>query len=661
MKTVKRRYSNIILASLFAAALTIVAACGSGGSSGDGNKSAGATYIITASSGDGGGISPGGTVQITSGSDQTFTITPYGGYGVADVTVDGTSVGAISVYTFSNVTGNHTINATFVNTHKITASAGENGTISPSGEGTVSHSAKQIFIITSADGYNVEDVLVDDVSVGEPVLYTFENIRANHTISATFKVAPLGTHKIVATAYPGGAISPSGDVDVDEGADQTFTITPNSGYKISDVLVDGASVGEVTTYAFTNLTAPHTISVTFNIEIGDVSGMSSGMNFSVVLQEDTGTVLAWGSNDNGQLGDGTNIDSSAPVWVSGLTNVSDVTAGGHHALAIIDGNVWAWGDNDDPFSNGDPGGGALGNGTMDDSNVPVQVCDWSGCDSFLSDVVEVAAGRHHSLVRKSDNTLWMWGAGQSSLPVTLTDGGGNSYTATAIATGRTFSLALQGDGTVLAFGGNGFGQLGSGTTTDNLLIPMQVCDTGETSPCGSGLSNVVAISAGMYHALALKSDGTVWAWGRNDVGQLGATTSDTCSGYDCSMTPVQVNGLTGIFAISGGRWQSYARDDNGNVWAWGGNSAGQLGDGTTTASATPVQVCANGATAPCSSANGNVLSDVTAITNSSAFSMHSLALDASGNVWAWGSNDNGELGNGTTTGSTTPVSVLGGP
>lgn len=665
---VKRRYSSIILTSLFVVALTIIAACGGGGSK-EGSGSSSGSHIISASSGEGGGISPGGTVQVTSGNDQLFDMTPYNGYGVANVVVDGASVGAVTAYTFTNVTGNHTISATFTNEHTITTSAGENGSISPSGNITVGHGSDQTLIITSDPGYKVKDVLVsvgtdEAVSVGAKVIYTFADITANHTISATFKPTPAGTYKITATAYPGGTISPEDNVDVDEGNDQTFDITPDAGYKIADVVVDDVSVLDAlvnNTYIFTNVTADHTISVTFHIAIGDISGMSSGMNFSVVLEKDTGKVLTWGLNDNGQLGNGNNDDSSIPVWVNNLANVSAVTAGGHHALAIIDGNVWAWGDNDDPLSDGSPGGGALGNGTTIDSNVPTQVCEWSGCGSFLSGVIAIAAGRHHSLALNSDNSILVWGAGQSTLPKTITDGGGNPYTATAIATGRTSSIALQADGTILAFGGNGFGQLGDGTTTDRLLLPMQVCDTGETSPCGSVLSNVIAIASGMYHSLALKNDGTVWAWGRNDAGQLGAVTTETCSGYDCSTTPVQVSGLTGIFAISGGRWQSYAMDDNGNVWAWGGNSAGQLGNGTTTGSATPVQVCANGATAPCSSANGNALSNITAITNSSAFSMHSLALDADEVIWAWGNNDNGGLGDDTTTGSTTPVSVAGTP
>lgn len=667
--TVKRRYSSIILASLFVAAMAVVVACGSGGGGGNGGGSG--TYSIDVTSNDGGKISPKGTVQVNSGSDQVFEITPWGGYGVDDVLVDGSSVGAVTTYTFTNVTGNHKINATFTKTHRITPSAGSNGSISPSEEVIVNHEGNQTFIITPDDSYYVVDVLVDGVSVGSQVIYTLKNVTDNQTISATFEVIPAGTYVITASVDPNanGSISPTGNVLVNEGDNQPFTITPDAGFKVADILRDGVSVravatydGAVATYFFSNVTVDHTISATFNIDIGPVSSISSGMNFSVALQETGGTVLAWGLNDNGQLGDDTNDDSSTPVWVNGLSNASAITAGGHHALAIIDGNVWAWGDNNDPTSSGGDGFGALGNGTTDDSNVPVQVCEWSGCSSFLSNVVSVAAGRHHSMALKGDGTVWIWGAGQSTLPkqiLTLSQGDGTPYNITAIATSRTFSLFLRDDGALFAFGGNDFGTVGDGTATDK-YTPVAVCDTGETYPCGNVLSGVAAIAGGMYHSLALKNDGTVLAWGRNDVGQLGVITTETCSGYACSTTPVQVSGLGGvtIIAISGGRWQSYALDTNGNVWSWGGNSRGQLGDGTTTASTTPVKVCATGETAPCS----NVLSNVIGITNSSIFSTHSLARDDSNNVWAWGSNDNGELGNGTTTtDGLTPVSVIGSP
>jgi hypothetical protein len=219
------------------------------------------TYTITASAGTGGTIFPSGAVSVNHGANQTFAIAANTGYQIASVTVDGVSQGAISSYTFSNVTAAHTISATFsVRTYTITASAGTGGTISPSGAVSVNHGANQTFAITPNTGYGITDVLVDGASVGAVSSYTFSNVTANHTISASFAV---NTYTINASASPGGSISPSGAVAVSGGATQAFTITPNSGYRITDVLVDGSSVGAVSSFTFTNVNSSHTISASF--------------------------------------------------------------------------------------------------------------------------------------------------------------------------------------------------------------------------------------------------------------------------------------------------------------------------------------------------------------------------------------------------------------
>ncbi len=186
-----------------------------------------------------------------------------------------------------------------------------------------------------------------------------------------------------------------------------------------------------------------------------------------------------------------------------------------------------------------------------------------------------------------------------------------------IAAGSGFSLYLKEDGTVWAWGGNSSGQLGRGTTSSySYDVPAQVTE----------LSNVKSIAAGHVFSLALKNDGTVWAWGTNGNGQLGLP--HTATYY--SATPVQVGGLSGIQAISAGYRFCLALDANGDVWAWGNNAKGQLGQPATETIHTPGKISG--------------LSDIIAI---SAGYMHSLALDSSGRVWAWGSNYFGELGNGT--------------
>ena len=176
--------------------------------------------------------------------------------------MDSVGQGAISSYTFNNVTANHTISATFTTmpTYTITASAGSNGTISPSGAVVVNPGSNKTFTITPNTGYQVSQVTVDSVGQGAITTYTFNNITANHTISATFSQK---VNTITASAATGGTITPSGAVQVNYGANQSFTIGANANYAISSVNVDGVDVGAVTSYTFNSVVAAHTISAVF--------------------------------------------------------------------------------------------------------------------------------------------------------------------------------------------------------------------------------------------------------------------------------------------------------------------------------------------------------------------------------------------------------------
>lgn len=235
----------------------------------DTGASGGTTFQITASAGPNGSISPSGAVQVQQGYSQAFTITPATNYSVQSVLVDGVSVGALTYYNFSNVQANHTISVSFVysgggTTFTITASAGANGTINPTGQVSVAQGGNQAFTITPSAGYNVQSVLVDGVSAGAITYYNFQNVQANHSISATFVYGGGGTtFTITASAGAGGAISPTGSVIVTQGGQQAFSITANSGYNITAVYVDGVNQGALTYYNFTNVQANHSISATF--------------------------------------------------------------------------------------------------------------------------------------------------------------------------------------------------------------------------------------------------------------------------------------------------------------------------------------------------------------------------------------------------------------
>ncbi len=193
----------------------------------------------------------------------------------------------------------------------------------------------------------------------------------------------------------------------------------------------------------------------------------------------------------------------------------------------------------------------------------------------------------------------------------------------AVAAGTDHSLALKSDGTVWVWGGNDMGQLGDGTNTY------------KSNPVhNKNLEGIIAIAAEYGHSFALKSDGTVWTWGNNTNGQLGDGT------YTSRNTPVQVKNLSDVTAIAAGNGHGLALKSDGTVWAWGWNIYGQLGDGTTTDETTPVQV--------------NSLDNITAI---AAGTWHSLAIKSDGTVWAWGFNGEGQLGDGTTTDRSAPVQV----
>ncbi|SNB45264.1 Alpha-tubulin suppressor [Geobacter sp. DSM 9736] len=334
--------------------------------------------------------------------------------------------------------------------------------------------------------------------------------------------------------------------------------------------------------------------------------IAAGARFTIALKSD-GTLLSWGENSSGQLGEGSLEERRSPVPIPGFSGVVAIAAGNDHVVALKeDGSVWTWGGNDY---------GQLGNGTTTDSSTPIQVPGLSG-------VSAVAAGMFHTLILKTDGTVWSWGhngygqlgdgtsTGQKS-PVKIPGVSGVS----AIAAGGFHTLLLNSDGTVSACGDNAGGQLGDGTFRESAM-PVTV----------AGLGRVVALSAGAGHSLALRDDGTVWAWGDNSRGQLGdGTTSNRA-------LPGKVQLLEDVTVIEGGDGHSIAVKADGTVWAWGENDHGQLGDGTTGARTAPEQV-----------------ESLIGILTAGCGGSHTVAITGGGSVWTWGNNSNGQLGNGDST------------
>lgn len=337
-----------------------------------------------------------------------------------------------------------------------------------------------------------------------------------------------------------------------------------------------------------------------------------------------GIVYAWGDNHSGRLGDGSDTNRSFPVQIAGNYSVISISNKSTHSAALTDdGTVLTWGSG---------ATGRLGNGSdITGRYTPEAVAGISG-------VVDIAAGGNHTLALKSDGTVWAWGSnyyGQLGLdedsyvskmttPVQVS----NLTDVIQIAAGHDFSLALKSDGTVWAWGrGNLRGQLGTGYF-DGSHVPVQT----------TNLSGVTQIRAFASWALALKSDGTVWAWGDNGKGQLGDGTTAHRA------TPGRVLNISNVVAIDAGESQGGAVTSEGSLWVWGSNSGGQLGNGTTTTSAitTPIQVTG--------------LAGVTQIAVGGEFM---IAMTSDGSVWAWGKNETGQLGDGTTTDALTPVQTLG--
>ena len=190
----------------------------------------------------------------------------------------------------------------------ITASAGTGGSISPSGAVSVSEGGSQAFTIAANSGYTIASVLVDGASVGAVSSYTFSNVTANHTISASFAV--VGNFTITASAGTGGTITPSGAVQVASGGSQAFAIAASGGYSISSVLVDGASVGAVTSYTFSNVTANHTIAASFTAGVPSAWPMASG-NYT----ESFADIANWANNF--ASGVGANVWGAVPVQSAG--------------------------------------------------------------------------------------------------------------------------------------------------------------------------------------------------------------------------------------------------------------------------------------------------------------------------------------------------------
>ena len=317
--------------------------------------------------------------------------------------------------------------------------------------------------------------------------------------------------------------------------------------------------------------------VSINGGITDWIKISAGGSHSLGIRTN-GTAWAWGRNTSGNLGNNSTLAKKSPVSVvGGFTDWVQISAGSEHSVAIrSNGTAWGWGDG---------ANGRLGNNGTADQSSPVSVI------GGFTDWIQISGGGQHTLAIRANGTAWAWGEASNgrlgdntivdkSSPVSVVGGftdwvqisaGGSQ------GSNHGHSLAIRANGTAWAWGFNNYGQLGNNSTTDR-SSPVSVV---------GGFTDWVQISAGEEHSLAIRANGTAWAWGFNDNGQLGI--GSIFDGGRSSPVSV-VGGFTDWVQISAGEVHSVAIRANGTAWAWGRNSSGQLGNNGTVSRASPVSV-----------------------------------------------------------------------
>ncbi len=360
--------------------------------------------------------------------------------------------------------------------------------------------------------------------------------------------------------------------------------------------------------------------------------IAAGAGFSLAIKS-TNAGYAWGRNGNGQLGDVTTTQRTSPTAISGLSTIADTDGGDFFTVsATTEGAAVASGLNTN---------GQLGDGTTTQRTSPVQV---SGLDGVSLDVTAVAAGEAHALALLSTGVVKSWGKNangqlgddtttQRTSPVDV--GGLSSYTIVAIEAGYSHSLALTSGGNIFAWGKNDRGQLGDGTTTQRKL-PVQVSEPEAI--------DFVAIAAGLDHSLAVDSQGRAWAWGYNWYGQTGNgtfTTPQTSPVRVKTQNGAQSTGMTKVIAVGAGAYTSYVARADGSLWGFGHNFYYQLADGTINAKEW-----------------AQVIPGISGVVRATGGESQALAVTATGELFGWARNEYGQVGIGTTASPvTTPVSL----
>jgi len=384
----------------------------------------------------------------------------------------------------------------------------------------------------------------------------------------------------------------------------------------------------------------NTVAIAVNGPAGPSGSMITGGEEHTCASSRAGAVFCWGSNADGQLGNGTNTKSLTPVPVTGLSSgVVGVTTGQDFTCALTQaGNVMCWGSN----TTGD-----LGNGTTNDSNVPVQVLDVAGT-APLGGVIAISAGQYFVCAVTSAGAVLCWGDNadqelgpepsgfRTGLPNVVT---GIPAGMAAISAGGGEACAVTSTGAAWCWGGSGTGVLGAGPNLPN-GDPVAVLNLAGSGP----LTGVASISAGFQDACAVTNAGALLCWGANQAGEDGNNTNTSVNSPAQVLNLAGTGPLGGITAVSTGDNDTCAITSAGGVLCWGDAFNGELGDGAgRPSSEIPVQVT-------------GLTSGVTAIASGYH---HNCAVLSSGGVMCWGFDINGQIGDGNTNDVFTPVAVVG--